>query len=167
MDTGFAGAPLESSDASVVIAKRLELTQRVRGGASWFYWIAGLSILNSIIQFTGGNWHFIFGLGITSIVDAVAANLGKAGIVLDLIINVFIAGIFVIFGVFANKLKSGAFLAGMVLYGLDGLLSLLIQDWFGLAFHAFALYSMWRGFAALKELNSLGEAPAAQAAVVG
>ena len=81
-------------DSSSAVAQRLQLEQRVRSGASWFYWIAGLSIINSIIQLSGGNWHFIFGLGITSIVDALAANLGKTGVVLDLVINVFIAGVF-------------------------------------------------------------------------
>lgn len=168
MGTGFAPGPIDNFDSSSAVAQRLHLEQRVRSGASWFHWIAGLSILNSIIQLSGGNWHFIFGLGITSIVDALAANLGQAGVVLDLIINVFIAGVFVIFGVFANKLKSGAFITGMVLYGLDGLLSLLAQDWLGLAFHAFALYSMWRGIAALKELKSFNEqAGAAQGAVAG
>src|SRR5216117_2936789 len=38
---------------------------QLKSGASWFYWIAGLSLINSIVAFTGGQWAFLFGLGIT------------------------------------------------------------------------------------------------------
>ena len=60
---------------------------------------------------------------------------------------------FVVFGIFANKRQHWAFIAGMILFGLDGMISLLIQDWLGLGFHAFALYCIFRGFAASREMN--------------
>jgi len=37
---------------------------RMRSGASWFYWIAGLSLINSISAFFNMGFHgFLFGLG--------------------------------------------------------------------------------------------------------
>ena len=46
--------------------------KRFRSGASWFYWIAGLSIVNSLVVHLQGQWAFVIGLGITQIIDAVA-----------------------------------------------------------------------------------------------
>ena len=49
-----------------------------QSGANWFYWVAGLSIVNSIMQHLGGGVFFIMGLGVTSFVDAVAAHVPLA-----------------------------------------------------------------------------------------
>lgn len=43
----------------------------------------------------------------------------------------------------------------MVLYLLDGLLFLLVQDWLSLGFHGFALYSMFHGYTALRRLKAI------------
>jgi hypothetical protein len=47
-----------------------------------------------------------------------------------------------------------------VLYALDGLLFLLVQDWLSLAFHAFALFCIFGGHSALKRLRQLQPEPA-------
>ena len=122
-------------------------TARVRISAKWFYWIAGLSLINSIVVIFGGSFHFVVGLGITAVVDALARQVGSAGIVLDLVINGVVAGIFVLFGYFAYNAQKWAFLVGMFLYLLDGLLLLLAKDLFSVAFHGYALYCLYRGFA--------------------
>jgi hypothetical protein len=121
---------------------------RVRVSARWFYWIAGLSLINSAVVIFGGSFHFVVGLGITSVVDALAKQAGSAGVVLDLIINGCIAGLFILFGSFASKTQKWAFLVGMSLYALDGLLLLTARDILSAAFHAYALYSLYRGLAA-------------------
>ena len=36
-------------------------------GANWFFWIAGLSLVNSLIILFSGEWSFIVGLGATQI----------------------------------------------------------------------------------------------------
>jgi thiosulfate reductase/polysulfide reductase chain A len=46
----------------------MAVEQRLKGAASWFYWIAALSLINSIIVMAGGNWHFIIGMGVTTVV---------------------------------------------------------------------------------------------------
>ena len=34
---------------------------QLRSGASWFYWVAGLSLINTIAAFSGSSWTFIGG----------------------------------------------------------------------------------------------------------
>ena len=41
----------------------------------------------------------------------------------------------------------------MVLYALDGLLFLLVGDWISIAFHAFALVCIGKGYQALRTLR--------------
>jgi hypothetical protein len=53
-------------------------------------------------------------------------------------------------GVFANKYKGWAFILGMVLFAMDGAVGLLIPDWIGIAFHAYALFMIFRGYSALR-----------------
>jgi len=40
----------------------------------------------------------------------------------------------------------------MILYGIDGLLFLFVQDYLSIGFHVFALYGIYKGFAASREL---------------
>jgi hypothetical protein len=133
---------------------------RVVNGAKWFYWIAGLSMVNSLVVVFGGNFHFVLGLGITSVVDELAKRAGSAGTVLDLVINGFVAGVFVLFGTFAVKRQKWAFYAGMGLYVMDGLLLLMGQDILGVAFHAYALFCIYRGLAAVNQLQKSASTPA-------
>ena len=57
--------------------QREKLERAVSGGASWFYWIAGLSLVNSAIVLFGGQWNFIVGLGVTQIIDAIASVVAQ------------------------------------------------------------------------------------------
>lgn len=127
---------------------------RARVGAKWFYWIGGLSVVNSLVTIFGGNIRFVIGLGFTSVVDALAKQAGSAGSVLDIVVNGFIAGVFFLFGVFACKLQKWAFFAGMAFYALDGVLLLAAKDVLGVAFHAYALFAIYRGLAALNQAQS-------------
>ena len=127
---------------------------QLKSGASWFYWIAGLSLINSFIAFSGSDYGFILGLGITKIIDALGQEIQGMGKLIALGLDLIVVGLFVFFGVFANKRKTWAFVIGMVLYGLDSLFSLLVQDWLSLGFHGFALFCLFRGFRACRELNT-------------
>lgn len=142
---GSAPATISSNQGSAVQAVCMA---RVRVGARWFYWIAALSIINSAVVILGGRFHFVVGLGVTSVVDALAKQAGSAGAVLDLVINGMVAGVFVLFGSFASKAQKWAFFVGMALYAVDGLLLLMARDILSVAFHAYALYCIYRGLAA-------------------
>jgi len=140
-----------------------DLIVRAKRGANWFYWIAGLSVVNTVIFVAGGNVHFLAGLGITEIADAVIdasiregapVALKAVSIVFDLIV---IMG-FVLAGYFANKLSRTAFLVGIIFYAIDAVIVLLLQDFFMAAFHAFAGYSLIRGYLACRELKAFSQA---------
>ncbi len=145
--------------AAVEIMKNL---RAFKNGANWFYWIAGLSIVNSVISLAQGGLGFIFGLGITQVVDAIAGAIlaeqaEAAGLirVIALGASVFFAGFFALFGWLANRRQGWALLIGMVLYLLDGAVFLLVQEWLSLAFHGLALYWMFQGYAALRRLKTM------------
>jgi hypothetical protein len=141
-----------------------ELTASYKSGANWFYWIAGLTIITSLITFGGGGIRFLISLGITQIIggiaEAISADGGGAARMVGLVLSLLISGVFIIFGWLANQKMLGAYIAGMVLFGLDGLLSLMFQDWIGVLAHGFVLFFLFRGFQAGRELVSLERAMA-------
>jgi GYF domain 2 len=142
-----AFAPAAPSPRSPIAAAHL------RSGASWFYWIAGLSLVNSISSFAGLGFRFLFGLGITRLLDEAGASMGTSGQMIALVLNLMAAALFVLFGFFGHKGHLWAFLVGMILFALDGLIFVFAQMWLGVAFHAFALFCLFRGFAACRELR--------------
>ncbi len=142
-----------------------QIRQRIRAGADWFIWIAALSIINAIIMTAGGKFHFIFGLGATDLVSAIATKLPSGGVIAAWVVNIVIAGVFALIGKIAREGKKNAFYAGMIFYVLDAALMLLFQDWLGLAFHAYALFRIYGGVKAATELEEMR--PAALAAGVG
>lgn len=147
---GSAPVTLENRDTAVqATAVQATALARVRVSGRWFYWIAGLSLVNSAVVIFGGEFHFVVGLGVTTIVDVLAKQAGTVGIVLDLIINGIVAGVFCLFGFCGSKAQKWAFFVGMALYALDGLLLLMAKDYMSVAFHAYALYCIYRGLAAV------------------
>lgn len=148
----------------IAIAKKLlDLENQIKGGIGWFFWIAGLSLLNSVIFFMGSSITFVVGLGVTQFVDGFASALANefssgAAVVVRLIgfgLNLFIAGIFALCGVFGRKRIKWVIITGMVFYAFDGLLSLAFRDWFGAFFHVWALTGLLRGFKAINSLTLL------------
>jgi hypothetical protein len=124
--------------------------ERVGGAcASWFLWLAGLSMVNSVLAASGTGIRFIFGLGLTQIVDSFARAAGSTSMVLTLIINAFIAGIFVLFWYFGKQGHKWAFLLGMALYVLDGLILLPSGHFLDAAFHLWVLYRLYQGYTVL------------------
>jgi hypothetical protein len=132
------------------------LEKQLRGGGSWFYWIAGLSLVNSVMALSGSGTRFVLGLGVTQIFDGLAQGFGSgAGLAVAVVLDLLAAAVFVFFGVFANKRHTWSFIVGMALYALDGLIYLIGPDWLGVGFHAFVLFCLFRGFKACRALNAL------------
>jgi hypothetical protein len=154
---------VQISVGAAVARERLETTNK--SSASWFFFVAGLSIVNSIIVLAGSDWNFIVGLGATQVIDGIvaAATEDAAGAAvwvvtaIALVINVLIAGVYVVLGIFARKRHSWAYITGMVFYGLDGLLFVFFAAWLNVAFHAFVLFSLFGGLKACRELAGLKE----------
>jgi len=152
-----AGQPMAAGGAAAATAPMTSdpaTAAQLKSGASWFYWVAGLSLINSAVALSGTGWGFIVGLGITQIFDAIGQQFGTAGKAVVLVLDLIVAGVFVLFGVLSHKRHTWAFVLGMVLYALDGLIFLIAQDWLGLGFHAFVLFCLFRGVKACRELNA-------------
>lgn len=135
----------------------LELEQKLSSGANWFYWIAGLSAVNSIINFFELQWNFAVGLGITQFFDGLGMYLRSEGsstavLAAILVMSLVVAGLFFVIGVFANRRIITAFVIGIILYGLDSVLMLLVGDILGIIIHAIALFFIIRGFLAARQL---------------
>ncbi len=160
-------APAELTEQqSAQIMARYRLEQQVLSGANNFFWIAGLTLVNSILFALNANWSFFIGLGATQFIDAIAkmiaGEFADGGIIFRVIglgLDIFVAGMFVFFGVFARKRHLWAFVVGMILYGLDALLLLLIGEWVGLALHGLFLWFIFSGVRALRRLNALETSP--------
>lgn len=138
-----------------IIEEKVRWQQALKGAAGWFLWVAGLSMVNSVLFLSGVRFQFIFGLGIAQLVDGLARRVGGASFLLDVIINGCLAGVFVGFFCFARQRKKWAFRSGMILYALDGLLMLLFRAYLGVAFHVFALFWMNGGVVAISKLQEL------------
>lgn len=160
----------EATAPTTVTVDRAKLEQTFVGGANWFFWIAALSLINSAILLFGGGWGFVVGLGATQVVDAVVvmaaeeagASSALAPKLVALTVDAFVAGVFVLFGLFARKRYAWAFIVGMLLYTMDGLLFLVVSDWLSFGFHVFALFGIWGGYAACRKL---AEVPAESAVI--
>jgi len=143
-------APLTSQPTAPPSAEHQALERQRRGGGQWFYWIAGLSLINAALALSGQQWRFILGLGVTQLVQEMTAS-GSPGTIGGLV-SVALIVVFAVLGQRATVGHGWAFLVGMILFGLDGLLFVLIQDWVGVAFHAFVLLMIGRGYAAARQL---------------
>ncbi len=128
----------------------------VRRGANWFYWIAGLSVVNTIAALSGGNFHFVLGLGITEVTDALRAPQAR---MFGFFIDVLVLGFFVMCGYFGAKAQKWAFVMGMTFYLLDSGITLLAQDWLSFAFHIYALICVWRGFSHIAKTRASEQVP--------
>ena len=136
-----------------------ELEARMKSGSTWFYWIAGLSGINSAIYAFGGDVAFLAGLGLTQVADALVDAAIESGLpaavrYVAIVFNFVLVALFAFIGYYAGKRSSIAFIVGIVIYFFDALLVLLLGMWLGSAFHAFALFFIIRGFLACRTLNA-------------
>jgi hypothetical protein len=103
-------------------------------------------LINSVSSLSGSGFGFALGLGITHLL----AQIGNKSVVL--VLDLLVSGLFVLFGVFAHKGHTWAFIVGMVLFALDTVLA-FGQSWLSVALHGLALFFLFRGMQACRELN--------------
>ena len=164
LNLGGSPAPAATSpefDNSYYDSVKPQLVAEMTRGANWFYWIAGLSLVNTIASLTGSNWAFGAGLGVTQIIDAVATQMEGPLKALPLIIDFTAVSLFTLFGYLGSKGQMWAIITGMVLYALDGLILLGLGALggslpiIGLVIHALALYYLFSGLSACRRLQAL------------
>ncbi len=136
-----------------------EIIEQAKKARGWFAAIAAFSFVNSLLITFGAKVSFVIGLGVTQVVDAVVAAIREeAGAssatalsVIGLAINLCILGLVMVIWWACGKGSKMAYIIGMVLYGLDGLLFVLVADWIGVGFHAFFLFMLWGGYRFMRE----------------
>lgn len=134
------------------LREKLYNTRKVsKSGANWYYWIAGLSLANGIMLATETDWGFIFGLGTTQVMQVLLSENATMGF---LSILPF-AGIFIAIGYWAGRPSHVGYITGMILYALDGLIYVIAEDWLNAGFHAFALFLINVGRAAIAQTARL------------
>ncbi len=142
-EIGVAGQAVSVPGQALDSAETEDLDKKIKTGGAWLYWIAGLSIVNSVIILTGSNWGFVLGLTLTQGIDfvchSIATDFGWAAKIFALVLDLAIAGFFVALGVFARRRQTWPFVVALVLYGVDTLLTLLTGIWLGVLWHAWAL----------------------------
>src|SRR5690349_2688917 len=150
---------------SFIFQQRFALENRIRSGMNWFFWIAGLSLVNSVAYLFGNSLTFVIGLGITQLVDGfmygMSSDFSTGGFLIRLIglvIDLVIAGLFVAAGIWGRKRYRVPIIIGMVVYALDGLILLLFGDFYGAGFHAFALLGIGTGLRSISDLEALEKA---------
>jgi hypothetical protein len=153
--------PMPAADAAT-----LRLTQQRDRAASWFYWIGGLSLVNTVLLVLGSDYSFASGLGLATYLAVVVYIVaGESMLWLSIFLSVpLVAGLFLL----GRKARSGAtwpFAFGAVAYALDLLLVLTLTDWIGVAIHVFALVGFVSGLRASRALRRAGSAATSSAAV--
>ena len=154
-ELGVADQAVSLPDQPLDAAEMEDLDKKIKTGGAWLYWIAGLSIVNSVIVLTGSNWGFVLGLTLTQGIDfVIATEFGWAARIFALVLDLAIAGLFIALGVFARRRQTWPFVAGLVLYGVDTLLTLFTGNWLGVIWHAWALTCLVIGMRAATRWRS-------------
>ncbi len=137
-------------------SEREEIQQKIKKAANWFYWIAALSIINSILNFdTPSKTSFIAGLGICQVVDEVIMEMFGSYNYYATIINIIISLAIAFIGYKARNGNKIAFIIGLNLYALDGILFFYFNIWINFGFHILVLFFVYQGIPAINELKEL------------
>ncbi len=122
----------------------------VRSGARWFWWIAGMSLLNAVLLLSGSNTNFVIGLAMTTFAGAAFADQLPVAVTLIAIT----VGFYFFMGLQAQRGKSWAFYAGLAVYAVDALIYARFEDWMPVGFHVLAGFFIAKGLMRLRELAS-------------
>jgi len=148
------------------------LTRQMIGGANWFFWVAGLSMLNSILGLLKIDFGFTLGLWATQVFDTWGTKIGGPGPVLALTFDVTVVGLLMVVGTLARQGQGWIFILGLGLYLLDTLLLMglavpvlrqgaspeeLRAILFSSTIHLYAIYHMFQGWQACQTIDMLAQ----------
>jgi hypothetical protein len=138
------------------------LKRTARRGGNWFYWIAAASLVNTALYYGGAPISFAIGLGVTQLVDGFVGGIAPQFYYLSAAIDVVIAAGFIGLGYFCGRGDIVSFIVGLTLYAFDALIYLALMilgrapmTIISIIWHGVALYFVWKGFQAARELKSL------------
>jgi len=133
-------------------AKRAQLEQNARNGSNYFFWIAFFSIFNQIMDQLSSTRRFVFGLGAPQYVER---TLAAPNSTLIWGIIIVLAGIFVLFGIFARRGNIPIYMIGVIFYLVDFALSILAGDLIGAVVHVVFTVLLVLGLIATRKLKDL------------
>lgn len=153
-----------------------EAENSIRSSGAWFWWIAALSLVNTVASMMKLQYAMVLGLGLTRLLDVMVyfdaegapkadVSLLASGIHIGLVVAA--SGLFYLLGRMARARSLPAFAIGMFLYALDSLIFVLGGDWIGVGFHAFVLFWLWGGYRVTRALGAAGGAGATGVAEPG
>jgi hypothetical protein len=159
---GAAATAFPANEVTEDSAEAGELERKIKSCGSWFYWIAALTLINTIVALCGSNWGFVLGLTITQLIDAVVVTVvpQEFSLVAKLAacaVDLVGVGLFVFLGVMACRKQTWPFAVGVTLYGLDTLLTLFSFSIVSIGIHGWALFSLFMGMRAAQEWKKLGQ----------
>ncbi|MES2296100.1 MAG: hypothetical protein V4582_03615 [Pseudomonadota bacterium] len=130
----------------------MDLSQKsepvIHAAARWFWWIAGLSLINTVLYYSGSTASFVFGLAMTSLVGEIFSYQPVIGGAITLLV----IGFYVAIGKLAHAGKAWAFYLGLAVYVIDALLYAGEGIWLAVAVHVYAAFFIGRGILRLREV---------------
>lgn len=122
-------------------------------GADWFFWIAILSVINSLIVYFYHTPNTPIALGITQWLDGTSSGIAASMTTAELVINLLIAGALAMFGYLARRGSDIAFVVGIFAYVLDSFLMIGLRDFFGFGIHLIGLFFLVKGLLASRHIR--------------
>ena len=121
--------------------------------ADWFFWLAILSVINSLIVYYYQVPNTPIALGITQWVDGTTSGFNSKMTTTALVVNILIAAALAGFGVLARRGSDIAFVLGIFLYVIDAVLIIGVRDFFGFGVHLLALFFLVKGLLASRHIR--------------
>lgn len=122
-------------------------------GANWFFWLAILSVINTLIVYQYQTPNTPIALAITQWLDGTSAGLNPTMSTQSLITNLLIAGVLAGFGLLARRGSDLAFVVGIFLYVIDAMLAIGLRDVFGFGVHLIGLFFLFKGLLASRHVR--------------
>lgn len=123
-----------------------EAQGNVKSKSMWFFWISGLSFINSFLAAKG--LFFILGLAISQVIDSIVITLTGE---VNYFVSLLAPCLFITFGLFAWRLNRWAFIVGSIVYFLDFLIYLYFQAWLAAGIHILVFYKLYQGYKEITE----------------
>jgi hypothetical protein len=102
------------------------------------------------------NTHFIIGLAYTEVAAAfINPEEGTGFLAFGIIMLLSVFGLFLFIGKKAHQPHKALYLAGIILYAIDGFIYLAVQDYLPALFHAYATWCLWTGYNRIQSYRSL------------
>lgn len=139
-----------STTANSTTESTVQVSPVIINAGRWFWWVAGFSLINSIVHFAQGGINFVIGLGITQVFETLFSDRPAVSIFLDL----SLVGFFWLVGTYAQRGVLAAFVIGIIVYLLDAGIYAYANDWIPVAFHAYVLYCLSKGVVTLAKAKA-------------